>query len=583
VTLSASMKHATMGVRSALRLAAVAAAASAVLLALGVSVATSASSQVVAYPSAQTIPGAGALPRGGRTEIALNAAGGDHEGAWVVSRGPGDVAAAVERGSLGPLQVSLAWGHFVRVSGRLVPDALVPWDGAARAPEQPNQPLYVRVSVPRGTGPGTYRGSLLVTVAGQTTELSLSVRVFPFTLPEQSGDGRTLLTSFHVSAPTYLQMVARLYGFGSQAERSGAHAALYRFLADYDVSPSSWGFGEPRTRSGYETNRKWWLDSAANMKEAAKNVFASMRVPVSSNRTAPANRIAGLDPSAPEQWCDYLRSVRSFWGDQGWLARSVPYLYAYDEPDLAGQRVVARQSKVLHDCWPGAKSLMTGNPEPDGANAFLYDGKNGDDLDIWAVLTRRFYGRFTSPAAPRNRERELAASISRVRKTASVWSYTYSGVPGTPGLGAIEPLSNPRQLVLWNALEGLHGLLYGQGTTSYDGGSPLDALSRDGEFELLYPGRREPIPSARLEQLRDGIEDWAILEAVRRRSGAARVRSILGGAGLFSADRRATKLACNLGCALKSSTKYSWPLWSHDDTTAGRIEKAHLAALRAAG
>ncbi len=198
------------------------------------------------------------------------------------------------------------------------------------------------------------------------------------------------------------------------------------------------------------------------------------------------------------------------------------------------------------------------------------------------MLTRRFYGRFTSPAAPRNRERELSASISRVRQTASVWSYTYSGVSGTPGVGAAEPLSNPRVLVLWNALEGLDGLLYGQGTTTYaSSGNPLDALAHNGEFVLLYPGRQGPIPSARLEQLRDGIEDWAVLDAVRRRSGPGAVRAILGGAGIFSANRAGTKLACHLGCALKSATKYSWPRWSHDETTAARIEKARVAALRA--
>jgi hypothetical protein len=317
------------------------------------------------------------------------------------------------------------------------------------------------------------------------------------------------------------------------------------------------------------------------MKEAAKHLFPAMRVPLSSNRTAPANRIAGLSPAEPERWCEYLHAVRDFWSQHGWLPRSVPYLYAWDEPDLAGQRVVARQSKVLHECWPGAKSLMTGNPTAE--NAFLADGKGGDDLDIWAVLTRRFYGRFTSPSAPRNRERELAATIGRVRKSASVWSYTYSGVAGTPGLGANEPVSNARVLVLWNALEGLDGLLYGQGTTTYDGsGNPLDSLSHNGEFVLLYPGRQAPIPSIRLEQLRDGIEDWAVFDAVRRRSGPGTVRAILGSAGIFSANRSGTKLACHLGCALRSSTKYSWPRWSHDDTTAGRIEKARLAALHAA-
>lgn len=570
-----------MAIRLPLRLTTVGAAAVGAAIAFGAADGTSATPDVLAFPSSQTISATASLPHGGRSAITLNAAIGEREGAWVVARGGGDVAVTVDTAGLEPLQVSLAWGHFVRIGPRLVPDALVPWDGAPRAAEQPNQPVYVRVTVPRGTAPGTYAGSLSATALGKTTQVPLSVRVFPFEVPDASTGGRTLLTSFHVSTPTYLSTVSRLYGFGSHAERSASHGALYRFLADYFLSPSSWGFGEPRAPSGYASSRKWWLDSAANMRDAAKHPFAAMRVPVSSNRAAPTNRIAGLSPSEPEQWCDYLRSVRGFWEEQGWLARSVPYLYASDEPDMPGQRLVARQSKVVHGCWPGARSLMTGNPTPE--NRFLSDGKGGDDLDIWVVLTRRYYGRFTSPAAPRSRERELQASIGRVRKTASVWSYTYSGVPGTPGLGANEPLSNPRVLVLWNALEGLDGLLYGQGTTTYSsGGNPLESLSRNGEFVLLYPGPREPIPSARLEQLRDGIEDWAIFDAVRRRGGASTVRAILGGAGLFSADRGGTRLACNLGCALKAPAKYSWPRWSHDETTATRIEAARLQALRAA-
>ncbi len=576
------MHVSTMRLRRPLRLA-VLCSACAGLLAVVASTGTSAAPAVVAFPSSRTIPATGALPSGGKPTINLNAAGGERESAWLVARGGGDVSVAVDRHALEPLEVTLAFGHFVQVGPRLVPDALLPWDGTARAAEQPNQPVYVRVAVPHGTPAGTYSGTVTVTAGGSSTTIPLSVRVFALELPDRVSGGRMLLTSFHVSAPTYLAAVARLYGFDSQSERSAAHANLYRFLSDYYVSPSSWGFGEPRTPGGYTSSRKWWLDSAENMREAAKSPFAAMRIPLSSNRTAPASRIAGMNPTEPEHWCDYLRSVRSFWDQQGWLGRSVPYLYAYDEPDLSGQHIVARQSKVLHACWPGAKSLMTGNPEPGGENAFLADGKGGDDLDIWAVLTRRYYGRFTSPAASRNRERELAATIGRVRKTASVWAYTYSGVSGTPGLGAVEPLSNPRMLVLWDALEGLDGLLYGQGTTTYAGsGNPLDTLSRNGEFVLLYPGRVDPIPSARLEQLRDGVEDWAILDAVRQRAGAGAVRAILGGAGLFSANRAGTKLACNLGCRLKSATKYSWPLWSHDGSTAARIEKAHLAALRAA-
>lgn len=530
-----------------------------------------------AFPSAQSIPAEGRLPAGGSGAVSLNAARGEREGAWIVVRGGRSVAATVERGSLGPIGVELAFGHFVRVGARLVPDALVPWGGDARQVQQANQPLYVRVTIPRETSPGSYAGRVVVSVDDRPIAIPVSVRVHAATLPEKS-----LPTSFHVSPATYLSTVARLHGFKSHAERQATHAALYRFLAEYGLSPSSWGFGEPRTPAGYASSGRWWLDSATNMREAGAPGFPAMRIPISSNRTSAPSRIAGIDPAQPETWCDYLKSVRGFWEQQGWLGR-LPFLYAQDEPGLEGQRLVARQAKVLHACWPGARALMTGNPAPSGVNRFLFDGRGGDDVDIWVVLSRRYYGQFTVPSEGRRRERELAATIHGVRRRAAVWSYTYSAVAGTPGFSASEPLSNPRMLLLWNALEGLDGILYGEGTTSYGAGDPLASLTRDGDFVLLYPGATRPIPSARLEQIRDGLEDWALLDLVARRRGAGEVRAILGGAGLFSATRRGVSLACTMGCELRSATKFSWPRWSRDASTASRIEAARVALLRTAG
>jgi hypothetical protein len=561
-------------------------AAALLTLALGVAAAAATATPaagggtVLAYPSARTVMGSG-LPDGGARAIHLVAGRGEREGAWIVAKGGGPVEAKVDATSLGPLGIQLAWAHFVQLGRSVVPDALLPWAGEGRTAERLAQPLYVRVVVPRAAPAGTYRATVSVTVAGTTTVVPVEVRVFPFTQPAVGE--RTLLTSFHVSPTTYLNTVARLYGLNSATERRSANAALFRFFADYGISPSSWGFGEPRTAAGYANSPKWWLDSATNMRDAVgTGTFAAMRIPVSSNRTRAGHWIAGLSPSEPERWCDYLRAVRGFWAENGWLSHAVPLLYAQDEPSLGGQRLVGRQSKTLHACWPGARSMMTGTPSPTGANRFLYDGRNGDDLDVWVVLSRRYYGRFTSPTQERShsRARELFSSIERIRKRASIWSYTYDGVGGTPGFRADEPLSDPRMLLLWNALEGLDGLLYGQGVTSYERDNPLERISRRGEFVLAYPGPNGPIPSARLEQIRDGMEDWALFEAVRRTHGMARVRAILGGAGLFSADARGVRLACRLGCELKSRTKYSWPAWSHDGTTAARIERARLAALR---
>jgi hypothetical protein len=534
---------------------------------------------VTAYPSSQTIPASGALPLGGSTTLELHAARDEHEGAWIVARGPGEVSASVEGDGLDALQVELAWGHFVRVGGRLVADALVPWDGSVRPAEQPHQPLYVSVGVPRDAQPGVYEGAVAVTAGGETVSVPLRVRVFPFVLPERTDAARSPLTSFHVAAPTYVNTVARMYGFSTHAERRAAHTSLYRFLARYRISPSSWGFGEPRTPAGYQRSTKWWLDSATNMKEAADSGFPAMRVPISSNRTTPGNWIGGVDPAQPGGWCDYLRSARAFWAAQGWLDRSLPFLYALDEPDVRGMQLVAYQSKVLHRCWPGARSLTTGNPTSE--NRFLFDGRGGDDLDIWVVHARRYYGRWTAPTATKNRSRELLSSIKTVRRMSSLWSYTYGTSKGTPGLSAVEPLHNPRMLMLWNALERMRGFLYGQGTTNYEARvSPYDRLLRGGEFVLLYPAKTGPVPSARLEQLRDGLEDWAVLDELRRRKGDVAVRTVLGRAGLFSTGAKGTRLGCVVGCELKTQTKFSWPEWLSDATTPGRIEAARLAALR---
>lgn len=533
---------------------------------------------VVAHPSSQTIPPSGAVP-GGTASIELNTGIGEREGAWIVVSGAKDVAQSLDSAMLGPLKVEIDFAHYVAFGDKLVPDALLPWDGKPRQTEKANQPLYVRVTVPAGAGAGTYRGTITVYADGQPTPVPLTVRVFPVVLPPPGQAKGNMLSSFHISPETYINKADALYRFSGNDERVATNRALFAWLAGYRISPASWGFGEPKSANGYEESRKWWLDSAGNMtRQIDAGPFSAMRIPISNNRQR--RPLAGMSPNAPETWCAYLKRIHGFWESHGWLASALPYVYGLDEPGLEGQRLVARQAKVTHACFPGGKQLMTGNPTAN--NRFLWDNRGGDDLDIWVVLLRRWYGQFTVPAKQKtdNRARQNLAYLQAVRlRGKSTWSYTYSGVAGTPGLRADEPLSNPRMYLLWNALEGTDGVLYGQGTTNYTAGNPLTSVTRGGEFVLFYPGKFAPIPSARLEQIRDGLEDAAILNIVRRKRGAGAVRSILGGAGLFSANARGVQLACNLGCDLKGPLPYSWPVWSHDRTTARKIEAAKLRAL----
>ncbi len=553
--------------------------------ATGRSSASAGADSVVAYPSSQSIAATGPLPRAGaRTRLQhrdRRARERDGRRAGVRSESPRTSRRHPQR----RLAVHFFFAHFVAVKGRPVADVLVPWDGAERATERSNQPVLVQVDVPQGTRPGGYAGALTVTADGRRTTVPLTVRVFPVTLPAAGTRVGNLLTSFNLSPKSYVAKAAQLYGLSSTEQRLATNNALFEFLGAYRISPGLWGFGEPRSPAGYESSPKWWRNSAGNFlgQHRASQGFSALRIPISSNRAAGQHYIAQLSPFQPESWCEYLRRVHTFWSENEVLGpSSLAYVFGYDEPGLSGQRVVARQAKVVHDCFPGGRQLMTGNPSK--ANAFLWDGKGGDDLDIWTVLSRRYYGRWTSSGdtkAGGSRARERLDMIQKVRSRGKmVWAYTYTGTPGTPGFAATEPLSNPRMLVLWTALEGIDGVLYAQGATGYTASSnPLESIG-NGDEALLYPGPAGPMPSARLEQIRDGIEDWALFNIVRKRHGARAVREILGRAGLFSATRGQVRLACAVGCELKSKTAYAWPRWSRDASTPRRIEDARLAALK---
>jgi hypothetical protein len=202
------------------------------------------------------------------------------------------------------------------------------------------------------------------------------------------------------------------------------------------------------------------------------------------------------------------------------------------------------------------------------------------------VLASRYYGRYTNPSLSRrgisHAKRELKLINAAPRHHEQIWTYTYDASShSTPGFTATEPASDARVFVDWAAFEGITGLLYGQGTTTYAKGNPL--VSNDeakGSYVLIYPGKNGPIASARLEVLREGIEDWEILNVARHKHGATAVRKLLS--GLFSTTAKGAKLGCTIGCPLKTSTPYSWPTWSHNASTPRAVASMRAAALQAA-
>jgi Domain of unknown function (DUF4091) len=535
---------------------------------------------VQVFPSATSVHASGPLPPGGTASVSLAAAIGAREDAMILVAGRGEVSVTAPR-SVGPLLLLLFFAHYVRVGSQLVPDALRPWDGSARAPEQTNQPLWLQLTVPYGTAPGLYTGAVSVSAGGATIDVPLSVQVFDVTLPRPAQADGSLLTSFNVSSQTYADEAGRLAGFTNSTQFESVYRTLFPFLTTERISPASWGYGAPRSPHGYAASTRWWQNSAANMTAEAADGFAAMAIPVSNNRASPADYVAGISPYKPGSWCPYLKAVYAFWEAHGWLD-SFPYLYGLDEPGSADSSTVARQAAALHACFPGGKLLITSAPS--GANASLWDQGGPDEVDVWAVFASRFYGTYTDPAQAKaglSNAHEWLTPIDEARaRGATIWTYTYAG-SRTPGFTATEPLSDSRMLLLWCALEGIGGILYGEGATSYKG-DPYDSLPGVGQSVLIYPSTEGPVASARLEEIREGIQDWEVLHMVRQREGAADVRRILGVTGLFSASAAAIELGCSVGCSLKTSTPFAWPEYSRDGSTPARIERSHLEALEEA-
>jgi hypothetical protein len=531
------------------------------------------------YPSGTTFGATSPAPARPASSVSLAMPIGGVDDATILVRGAQSVSIQSPAIS-SPLQLRFLFAHYVSVDGTLVPDALLPWDGSQRATEKTNQPIWLQVTVPDGTPPGTYTGSLYVVADGTSTAIPISVTVAAVSLPKTNEAAGSLLTAFNFSPQSYGAKVNELYG----VLPTDSLPKLFSFFASYRLSPNNWGYGNPQSGHGYTSNRRWWLDKSGEMVAAAGDPgqFASMWIPVSNNRWSPSTYVGGVSPYKPQSWCGYLRSVHTFWAKHDWLS-SYAYLWGMDEPGATRYKVVQQQAKAVHSCFAGGHVLVTGRPTAD--NRFLWNGGN-DDVDDWVVLASRYYGQYTNPKQTRQHISHATQNLALInaarRRGKQIWAYTYdAGSHSTPGFTATEPLSDSRLFVDWTALEGITGLLYGQGTTTYSKGNPLESNDREkGSYVLVYPGKNGPIASARLEVLREGIEDWEILNMVRKKHGSASVTRLLS--GLFSTTSAGAELGCTIGCQLKTTTKYSWPTWSQDASTPVAVAQMRAAALQAA-
>ena len=426
------------------------------------------------------------------TSAVLHAARGEVESFQIVVHGPAGGASSLQLFAselddgcghvLPPSTFTLYREHYVAITpsplpgpipAGMVPDALIPFTdpdtgaplSGARfdaipydVPAGENAPFWVDVSVPRDATPGTYFGVVHVTSDHGGVDVPVTLTVWKFALPNQPSLKSAFLVWNETSLPTY------------------------RTLLRHRLSPSSVPPSDERTLIDTlglnATNLGFWSG-------ADNTCHISATTPTTSSITA----------AMATHEKDLFR-----------------YAYTFDEVDAClGDATFAstffQWAKNLHAA--GAKNLVTTTPNP----ALYDDGTGRSAVDVWVVLPKMYEAGATHVA-------EVLA------KGNEVWSYnTLTQDDHSPKWELdYEPIGFRIFTGFIDATLGLSGVLYWR----------VDLWSADpwtdvgyhegggvwpGEALLVYPGKdvgtTAPAPSMRLKWLRDGVDDFEYVAALR--------------------------------------------------------------------
>ena len=170
------------------------------------------------------------------------------------------------------------------------------------------------------------------------------------------------------------------------------------------------------------------------------------------------------------------------------------YIYTYDEPQPGSPRV-AEVARMIHEADPALKNLIT-----------LQTSPNVEPLRGWFehvdIITLRNV----------SFDPDSAQQLKQMGK--EVWLYVSGPEPPYPTL-ALDYPSMAYRILPWMCWKyGLKGLLYWSvnywTTNPYQ--DPMNTKwQQNGNGSLYYPGPNGPVPSLRLEVLRDGMEDYEYL------------------------------------------------------------------------
>jgi len=397
------------------------------------------------------------------------------------------------------------------------PDPLLPRNHFDLRPNA-TQPVWITVSVPKDAPAGDYAGKARLVAGAETlAEVPLAVRVWDFTLPDQS----------HVAAIYDVRLTDGGKAWGKPADE--ARWDIIRFMAARRLCPDS----VPETPSLRYENGRVKADFAA-FDRAAKVYFDELKLPFSYTPWSFYLFGWGLPPAArfgehpypgkpPYQDADrsklrpefkraYQACLKAFWDhlkEKGWDKRFV--LYISDEP-FDSQPHIRQQMKALCQMIHEVDPVI-----PIYCSTWKHVPEWNGSLNVWGI------GHYGIVPPEVMRERQAAGD--------RIWFTTDGHMCTDTPYCAIERLL-PHYCfrcgaeayefwgVSWYTYDpwrfGSHAYIH---QTDQPGKSYFVRYP-NGDGYLVYPGpamgHAGPVSSVRLEQAREGVEDYEYLSLLRQ-------------------------------------------------------------------
>lgn len=420
------------------------------------------------------------------------------------------------------------------------PDPLPPFQGPIDLAAGKNQPLWIRIHVPKDAPAGEYRGHIALHANGYEANVPIHVHVYAFTLP----DRMTCETAFGFDPGA----VYRYQGLKSPEDRKTVLEKYWESMAAHHISPY-------HPTPGTDLKVTWVKrtpEEVANLPEAERALLVNNAVTPVFDWTAwdaemqrvfdtyhfqtmrlglpgmGGSEVAGFKPETPERdmaFKLYCQAMQEHLREKGWLNGA--YVYWFDEPVPKDYPYVKGAFDRLKGVAPDLRRMLTEEVEPELVGA----------VNLWCPLTLNYKHEKTL-------ERRAAGE--------HFWWYVCT-IPKKPFCGLfIDHPATDFRVWLWQTWKyGIEGILIWQSnlwTTScaypdapqnpYE--DPMSWEHRgdmkrgekrpwgNGDGRFMYPPEScgnanppapvldGPVDSIRWEILRDGIEDYEYMVILKR-------------------------------------------------------------------